>query len=52
MDDVVVEYIWTRDEWVKGVRRSARVTIYQALWVLIIVVISIFVHIFVFALFA
>jgi YcxB-like protein len=50
MDDVVVEYIWTRDEWIKGVRRSARVTIYQALWVLIIAVISIFVHIFVFAL--
>jgi len=49
VEDLVVEYCWTKTEFYRAIRRSVCVTIFQAMYIIVAAVTAIFFHIVVFA---
>lgn len=49
MEDLIVEYRWTRSEFYRAVRKSARVTYLEGLFILVAAALSIFFHIVIFS---
>jgi hypothetical protein len=48
VEDLIIEYQWTRSEYYRAIRKAARVTPFQAAYIIIAAVLTIFFHVFLF----